>query len=343
MGTFSGRVDGAPAFVEVRPDALVVDGSALAWVDLDHVEVDGHRVSVATADGRAAVVSHLATAFDPFVGELVDARARARRAALLQWTGENAIEVFDAKRGTERVKVHLFPDGLTVEPLTGTPDLLPLSCIVEVERNGYDLTLRARGVPDVHVRHLGNRTDELLQRLDRAVAELRARTADAYRQLDPALATLDAADGWAVDAATAGPCWEPLRRAVAGQRRAAHVDALAALAGDRLRLGIKCGPGAQATLPFALAPVGDRVAVEATDADDRATFVFATGDVDRLNAVLLATSFRREAISLPADRLGRWALAVRTLEVVRWARAALVARVVHDDRWEPNVRDALAG
>ncbi len=29
--------------------------------------------------------------------------------------------------------------------------------------------------------------------------------------------------------------------------------------------------------------------------------------------------------------MGRWALAVRTLASVQWARSALVARVVHDD------------
>jgi hypothetical protein len=57
--------------------------------------------------------------------------------------------------------------------------------------------------------------------------------------------------------------------------------------------------------------------------------------------VLLLTSFRREAISFPEDQLGRWAVAVRTLDIVQWARRALVARVVHDDGWETSVRRAL--
>ena len=39
--------------------------------------------------------------------------------------------------------------------------------------------------------------------------------------------------------------------------------------------------------------------------------------------------------------LGRWAVAVRTSAVVRAARSALVARVVHNDAWEQNVRAAL--
>jgi hypothetical protein len=133
---------------------------------------------------------------------------------------------------------------------------------------------------------------------------------------------------------------------VAGRRRSGdrseQLDVLEQLAGDRLRLGIKASVDASA-FPFALAPVNGKVAVEGTGEESRATFVFATDDVDRMNAVLLLTSFRREAISFPEDQLGRWALAVRTLDVVKWARAALVARVVHDDTWSAKVAAALGG
>jgi hypothetical protein len=94
-------------------------------------------------------------------------------------------------------------------------------------------------------------------------------------------------------------------------------------------------------LPFVLAPVGDLLAVEATDTDDRATYIFRTDDVERLNAVLVLTTFRREVYSLPDDQLGRWATAVRVLEPVRWLRGALAARVVHDDSWADKVRAAL--
>lgn len=342
MGIWAARVDGTPGEIEVGSESLLANDRALAWVDMDHIEVGDHRVRVGCVDGTSLTVSHLGRVYDEVVAEIVEARSRARRAALLQWTGDAPLVQVDAKRGDERVRVHLFPDGLTVEPLTGVPDMLPLSCLVGIDRDGYDLALRARGLPDVHVRHAGNRTDELLLRIDQAVTALRARTADAYAQLTPGLEGLEAPDGWAIDAATAGDHWPALRAAVAGQRRAAEIDLLSGLAGDHLRLGIKSGAGGS-SMPFALAIVDGRIAVEATDADDRATFVFETTDVDRLNAVLLATSFRREAISLPEDRLGRWSLAVRTLEVVRWARGALVARVVHDDGWATNVERALRG
>jgi hypothetical protein len=99
-------------------------------------------------------------------------------------------------------------------------------------------------------------------------------------------------------------------------------------------------------LPFLIASIGAgesaRVAVEAVDADDRATFVFATEDLDRLNAVLILTAFRREALALPDNELGRWAVSVRTQSAVRWARERLIARIVHDDGWPTALAEAFA-
>jgi len=350
LGTeaFVGRVDGQPVPLEVGSSGLRVGAVEFAWVDLDHFDVEDHQLHVATHDGRSATVTHLATGRDRFIADAVAARARARRAALLQWTGDAALATFEGRRGDaiqdededDRVTVCLFPDGVTVEPVNGTPDLLPLSCLTEVDRDGYAIRLVARGMPDIAVRHLGQRTDEFLMRLDQTRRVLAARTDAACTALDPSLAGLGLDDGWAVPASVAGHRWGALRSALMGQRRGEEIGVLEALAGDGMRLGVKCGPGST-TMPFALVPVGDRVAVEAADADDRATFVFATPDVDRLNGVLLATSFRREALSLEPDQLGRWSLAVRTLDIVRWARAALIGRVVHNDQWATDVKRLL--
>jgi hypothetical protein len=335
------RRDGAPVEVAVASEGLRIDGQLWDWTTLDRFEPAGYAVRLGTCDGAEVTLTHFAQALDGFVRTASEARARARRAALLQWTGGAAVASFDGKRGDERVVVHLFPDGLTVEPLNGLPDFVPLSCLEDVDRRGYEIDLHVRALGVVRIRHLGQRTDELLDRLQRARTALAQRADAAYATLDPRLAGLPAPDGWAVDEQAAGARWGPLTEAVAGHARAGEVAVLASIAGPALRLGVKTGPGS-AVLPFALAPVRGRVAVEGTDSDARATFVFSTEDVDRLNLVLLLTSFRRDALHLPEDRLGRWALAVRTLEVVRWARAALVARVVHDGRWEEQVRAALA-
>ncbi|MBW3602194.1 MAG: hypothetical protein KY434_05785 [Actinobacteria bacterium] len=336
-----GRVDDRPATLRVTGDVLDLgDAGALAWTEVDGIDVGTHDLHLDLAGGPRIRLHHLARAFDRAAEEIVDAWSTARRKALLQHPDVAPLDIFRAKRGAVPARVCLFGDRLTVEPWRGVPDIVPFSLLTDVQRDGWELALQLRGLQPVVVRHLGARTDEFLERLAGARRDLEQRTAGAYAEFDPALAQLPAADGWAVDEAAAGPPWSTLRGAFDRLERADEVRVLEALAGARLRLGLKARPGG--LLPFALAPVGHRVVVEGAAADDRATFVFATTDVDRLNAVLLLTSFRREALSLPEERLGRWALAVRLLEHVRWARAALAARVVHDGDWEGRLHAALA-
>lgn len=317
---------------------MAVAGTVLSWLDMDDVVPEGHNVTLVLAGRDPVHLTHLARGRDDFLRDLRAARSPARRAALLQWADSAPVDSFAFPEGD----IHLFREGVVVEPDLGVPTFLPLSLVERVERDGYTITLRTRaGLAPVLVGQLARRTDEFMTDLERLRADLAARTAAAFAEADPALAGFDAVDGWAVDAEAAGRWWQPLRAAVAGQERGAEVDVLAALAGDRLRLGIKIGgEGRGAPLPFALAPVGATVIVEGTDADARATFVFATDDVDRLNTALLLTNFRREAISLPEPELGRWAVAARCLEVVRWCRERLVARVVHDAAWESKLRAA---
>ncbi len=275
------------------------------------------------------------------MAELLEARANARRAALLQWTGDAPTDRYVARMDGREVPVLLFADGLTLEPHDAPPTHVPLSLVQAVERDGYAITLRVRAGEDVVVRGLGRRTDELLMDLDAARAALAAATAAAYRGLSGELAGLSAPDGWAIGPDEAGDRWDALRRAVHAAAPEA-LDHLASLARSEVRYGIKRQAGG-AVLPFCLARAGDRVAVEGAGEEGRATYVFRCPDVDRLNLALLAVSFRREALYLPAGRLGRWRLAVRTLEVVRWARDALVARVPHDGAWADKVAAAMAG
>jgi hypothetical protein len=287
-------------------------------------------------------LSHLGRRTTEFVDAFAVARRRARRAALLQWTGDAALDEYEVRVGSEPVPtvVTLFPDGVLVEPLTGAPTSAPLSLVDGVVRDGHRITLDLRVLDPVVIGPLGRRTDEFVLGLERARHALAQRTQDAYAELSSALTGFSAPDGWAVGAAEAGPWWGALRAAVAAGRPE-EVEQLAGLAGPDLRLGVKVSASGSA-MPFVLAPVGDLVAVEGTEEGEaRATFVFRTRDVGHLNAALLLTSFRREAIALPDDALGRWALAARTLEMVRWARTALVARVIHDDSWSATIGSVL--
>jgi hypothetical protein len=341
VNSFPCRLDDEPVTLAVEASGLVAGGRHLAHVDIDEVRIDGHRMTLALADGATATVSQLGRQHDDFLLKFGDARRRARRAALLQWTGDAPIDEYDGRRGDEPVKVVLFGDGVTVDGWSSVSDVAPLSLIERVGRDGYKITLVLRaGLAPVVVRQLGRRTDEFLLDLEKARIDLVRRTADAYAALSDTLMGFSAPDGWAVTPTGAGQWWGALRAAVASGR-SAEVDRLETLADGDIRLGVKAQPDG-ASMPFVLAPRAGKVAVEGTAADEaRATFVYATDDIDRLNAALLLTSFRREAISLPEDQLGRWALAVRTLDVVRWARSALVARVVHDEAWADKVAEAL--
>jgi hypothetical protein len=218
---------------------------------------------------------------------------------------------------------------------------VPLSLIGSVRRDGYEITLAVRGGDPLVVRALGAKTDEFLDRLATARRDLQAATAAAYASYDPALAGFGAPDGWAMTRETTGSHWPALLERAQAGTRGDQVRELLSRSGDAMAVGIFTD-GGSSTLPFVLAPVGKRIVVEATDGDDRATFVFATTDMARLNAVLVLTSFRREAIFLPEEQLGRWAVAARVWPAVREARAALSARIVHDDRWVERLGAALS-
>ncbi len=319
------RVDGRATTATIADDGLNIDGRlAVTWLDADVVHEADHSVSLTLPHGELTI-AHLGTGFDRFCGDLREARGKVRRPALTQSTGAPLDSYVSHDRG-EIVDVHLCPGALVVEPRGGGATAVPLPSIVDVTRDGWTITISQRVFDPVVLSGLGQRTDELLGHLRRAREDLgaAARAASGF--------PLD--DGWAVDPDGA------LRAAVLGGERAAEAEVLAGLAGDRLRVGIWTD-GGRASMPFLLAPVGDLVAVEATDADDRATYIFRVDDVERLNAVLVLTTFRREVYSLPDAQLGRWATAVRVLEPVRWLRAALAARVVHDDAWPDKVRAAL--
>ncbi|MFN2610294.1 MAG: hypothetical protein ABR507_05400 [Actinomycetota bacterium] len=338
--TFRSTHEGKAVDVEIGAEAIAFDGLSIPYVDIDQVHTEGHSVTLITPS-KKVTLSALGAGMDRFVEELRTARMPVRRAAMLQWTGNKTVDQYRGFIDEQPVQVSLFSEGLTIEGDTGEPRFLPLSCIKEVDRNGYQITFHCRAMADLTVSKFGTRTDELIQDIEKARTELSRATTLAYTELDASLAELTAPDGWAVSSVEAGASWDPLRDVFAKQARAEELDTLTKICGGRLRLGLKIGFEGK-TMPFALAPHGGRVAVESADEQARATFIFSTDDVDRLNLVLLLTNFKREAIYLAPEELGRWAVAVRNLEVVRWAREHLAARIVHDEAWSAKLADALS-
>lgn len=333
------RLDGREVSAVVADAGLDLDGRLLSWLDIDLVEEGDHRVTLHLGDGSKVLLSHLGQTHDRFLSDLRQRRRLARFPALTVTTGE-PIDSFISRTPEGISDVHLFAKVLVVEPRFGPTSPLPLPLIDRVERQDHALHVRCRGLADTTIGGLGQATDRFLDRLASTRRVLRDATSAACCTYDETLVGCDVPDGWAVTAAEGAAAFGVLRARAADGERAEHVSLLSELAGEHLRLGVYTD-GGTTPLPFALAPHAGAVAVEAFDADDRATFVFRTEDVDALNAVLLLTSFRRDALSLPSDRLGRWAVAERTSPAVRWARAALVARVVHGPSWADGVRRAL--
>ena len=346
---FPCRIGGSAGTLDPRDDVLLVGERTIDWLDVDGLATtqDGPvRLTLRLADGELIEVSHLAGRADECAEVVRTLRGSSRRAALTQSTASPLVSFVARATDGGVSDVHLFGHALIVEPRADVPPVhVPLPLVREVVREGWVLTLRCRGIDDAALSGLGPRTDELEQRLARARTDLDTATRAALVAFEPALEGLDLVDGWPVPVADAAAHGPALAARWSTGARAAEVAALRGLAGEPgLRYGIWTEGGTTA-LPFIMAAAGDgagaRVAVEAVDADDRATFVFATDDADRLAAALVLSSFRREVLSLPDAELGRWAVAVRTQPHVRWAREALVARVVHDGRWQEQVAAAM--
>jgi hypothetical protein len=343
MDSYSCRVDGSPGSVTVGPQLLEAGGRTLPYVEMDTVQVTGYTIELGMHPAGTVRISALGPRTDAFLIELDGARSRARRAALLQWTGTPELAAFQQAPGSPDdapVSIHLFDDGFTVEPRNGTPELVPYGLLDRVDRDGYAIACVRRGQPPVTVRRLGPRTDEFLSRVERGRSAQRQAVAEAYGAMDDRLLGYAAPNGWAVTADQAGTFGGALADAFAAGDRAQEMSVLAGLARGGLRYGLALQP--DGPMPFVLAAGGSSVAVESAETDQaRATYVFATTDVDALNTALILISFRREALYLPVDKLGRWTLAARTLPVVQWARSVFAARVVHDDTWADAIRAAL--
>ena len=344
MNSYPAQVDGVAGTLAVGPDALDAAGRALPYVDMDAVTVTGYTIDLGMHPAGSARLSALGPRTDAFLTELDAARSRARRAALLQWTGTPEIAAFaQAPTGPADtpVSVHVFDDGLTVEPRNGTPEPVPYALIDRIDRDGYTITIHRRGLDPVTIRRLGPRTDEFLATVERARSTQRRSMADAFGGLDDRLRGFSAPDGWAVTPSEAGSFGGALVSAFAAGDRAVEMATLAGLARGGMRYGIALQP--EGPMPFVLAVGGSTTAVESAGSGEaRATYLFATTDAAALNRALILTSFRREALYLAENDLGRWSLAARTLPVVQWARSAFLARVVHDDGWQGGIAAALA-
>lgn len=342
--TFRCRIDGVDADCAIEADGARFTSGDLAaerwipWVDVDRVDEDGrglvwHIGSGVESDTASLRITHVGEKYDEYVDTMRIQRGAARRAALAQ-TPRDPIGAFESRRAEEVTDVIVLPQALSIELRGGAATYLPWGLVTGFTRDGYAIHFATRGLGDLVVGGFGARTDEFIERVEKARSDVDDAVRSAYEQ--NGVRALSAPDGWTLPASEGGAA---VVEAWSGLARAEQMGHLRDKA-DEVRPGMWTEGGA-VVLPFVLARVGERTAVEAVAADDRATFVFSTGDLERLNTGLILTSFRREVLSLDAAELGPLVVAVRTTPAVRWLRSQLIARVVHDEKWAERLESAL--
>ena len=327
MTTVPARVDGQEVTLAVTAQGIDAGGEHIAWPDVDLWGEDGHAIVLGVAHGIDGVpvrreISHLGSQRDSLAGQMRELRGAARRACLAQ-SDLPVVESFVARAAGGITDVVVLPQGMVVEPRGHRATFTPWGLVADVGREGYRLTLRTRWGAPVEVSGLGERTDEFLATVERVRGDLARATRMAAERRGATASPW--ADGWAIPDGEAVGAWldaiDPDERAVLGERL------------TDIRAGMFT-EGGRIELAFILGRLGrDTVVVEGVGVDDRATYAFTADDIDRVNAALLASSFRRELLYWPEERLGAACAALRTQDEIRWLRSALRARIPHDASW----------
>lgn len=332
MTAYRAQVDGHEATILITPQGLDLPDRSIPWHAVDTMADDGPRIVLGVAEGvdgepTRVEIGHLGSHRDAIAEKMREARGSARRASLGQ-ADLAVVEEFESRDGGDVIDIAALPHGIVVEPRGRVAAFVPWGLVSDVSRDGHSFTLMLRyGVP-VRIGGLGRRTDEFAGVVARLRGELTAAVRGAARSWDAA--DLPWEDGWALDDPAAVNAWlgrlpqddaAVLREACSSMRAGLYTE------------------GGSGDVPFVLGRLGEsRVLVEGVGEEDRATFVFSSGDLDRVNAALLAVSFRRELLALPAGELGRWSAAIRTQPEAAWLRSALQARIIHDDHWSERLR-----
>ena len=331
MTTYVGRRDGADTTWEVTPEGLVFPDRVLAWHVVDSWSHAATRVRLELGepglDGADRMeLSHLGSAKDAFVDQMRHARFLARRSALAQ-PPQGVVAQFHARVGDTTTAVMVMPYGLVTESDGSPAEFIPWGQVDDVQRDGHRFTITLRAADPCRIAGLGAMTDEF----EIQVARARGESASRVRQVASSfgLGDLPWQNGWARGESDAIETW--LRRAPVEE-----ATLLRSVCTD-LRAGLYLEGDQQVSFVLGRSS-RDSVIVEGVGEEHRATYVFDTPDLDRVNAALLACSLRREVLYWPLDTLGATRALLRVSAPTQWLRSRLIDRVVHDRAWAENIR-----
>ena len=336
----------------VGDDALSVGPVTVSWLDADRLTAADYRLELHLWPEGRLVLRQLGRRFDTFTQELRRVRNQARVAGMLAH-GITMPRVYEGAVFAPEVRaaeLQVYDTHVTVVPGDDDPWQVPLGAITSVreepEPPGITLVTRES------LTTLGR----LARQRDACRAAIVDRR-DAQRQLLGEL-TGEAgfSDGWGLLPTEVRDFNGLLERFAAPERVSCARTLLAATTADA-RIGFvqlldpdREGLQSAAALPehwavFLLVPVGAGTVLEMLAGPSAATYVFR-GEIDGVNRDLQLLHFRRAPLALTEEQAAisvdnPHRLALRKLDPLKRLRSAIVARIVHTERWTDATRDAL--
>ena len=336
----------------IGDDALSVGPVTVSWLDADRSTAADYRIELHLWPEGRFVLRQLGRRFETFAHELRRVRNQARVAGMLAHGITKPLVYEGAVLAPEvrPAELQVYDTHVTVVPEDDDPSQVPLGALTgvreEPEPPGLTLVTPA-GLTTLG--RLGRQRDACLA----AIIERR----DAQRHM---LAELTGeagfSDGWGLRPTEVRDFTGLVERFCAPERLSCARTLLdAATAEPRIGFVQLLDPdheGLQSAAPlpsnwaaFLLVPVGAGTVLEMLAGPPAATYVFRA-DVDAVNRDLQLLHFRRAPLALSEEQAritvdNPHRLALRKLEPLKRLRSAIVARMIHNERWTGATRDAL--
>jgi hypothetical protein len=336
----------------IGDDALSVGPVTISWLDADRLTSADYRIELHLWPEGRLVLRQLGRRFDTFAHELRRVRNQARVAGMLAH-GVTMPDVYDGAvlaPDARPAELQVYDTHVAVVPADDDPWQVPLGAITSVreEREPPGITLvTPAGLTTLG--RLGRQRDACLA----AITERR----EAQRQM---LAELTGeagfSDGRGLGPAEVRDCTRLVERFTAPERVPCARTLLSAATADA-RIGFVqlLDPDRERLQPaeplpsnwavFLLVPVGVSTVLEMLAGPSAATYVFRE-EIEAVNRDLQLLHFRRAPLALSEEQAAITTdnphrLALRKLEPLRRLRSAMVARIVHNERWSSATEDTL--
>ena len=336
----------------IGDDALSVGPVTVSWLDADRLTAADYRIELHLWPEGRLVLRQLGRRFDTFTHELRSVRNQARVAGMLAHGITRPLVYEGAVLAPEvrPAELRIYDTHVTVVPEDDDPWQVPLGALTgvreEPEPPGVTLVTPASLTT---LGRLGRQRDACLA----AIIERR----DAQRQLlTEVTGEAGFSDGWGLPPTEVRDFTGLVERFSAPERLSCARTLLDAATADS-RIGFvqlldpdREGLQSASALPsnwavFLLVPVAAGTVLEMLAGPSAATYVFRA-ETDTVNPDLQLLHFRRAPLALTEEQAAITAenphrLALRRLEPLKRLRSAIVARIIHNERWTSATRDAV--